>query len=213
MTLASPLPTTPADTGPETSDKPTSHLLSAGGVLTDEWQTFVPVTDGAPGNDDSADAAKAASSDATQSPALPPDSPHWIVPLSVWVKHEATLRSRANPVGIQIDPADDPRALLHTGDAQINPAGIALIAVGFPSFNDGRGYSHAYALREHLGWTGELRAVGDVLIDTMFYLSRCGFDSYTVKAGHDPVEALKALNTFSQRYQKGYREIRQGQGQ
>ena len=205
MTLT---PTSPAaiDGDSETRATPVSHLLKAGGVITDEWQTFTPPADDASSNGSTTDTPAIG---ARSGAPLPPDAPYWIVPLSVWVEHAATLRSRVHPVGIRIEPADDPRALLHTGDAHIDPAGIALIAVAFPSFNDGRGYSHAYALREHLGYTGELRAVGDVLIDTMFYLSRCGFDSYTLKAGHDPVEALKALNTFSQRYQKGYREIRQ----
>jgi uncharacterized protein (DUF934 family) len=132
---------------------------------------------------------------------LPPDEPDWAVPLVVWVAHEAALRARRHPVGIQLLPDDDMSSL--AGD-RIDPAGIAFIAIHFPVYTDGRGFSLAQLLRHTHGWTGEMRAVGDVLIDTVHYLARCGFDSFVLKEGHDPALALAALGTFSASYQRAY---------
>jgi uncharacterized protein (DUF934 family) len=76
--------------------------------------------------------------------------------------------------------------------------------VHFPQYGDGRGYSLAWLLREEYGWRGELRALGDVLIDTVHYLARVGFDSFVPKPGHDPVEALASLHAFTEHYQAAY---------
>jgi len=81
---------------------------------------------------------------------------------------------------------------------------IALIAIDFPIYTDGRGFSLAQIFRNQHGWKGELRAMGDVLIDTIHYLARCGFDSFLVKEGHDPQLALQAFETFTVHYQKSY---------
>ena len=133
---------------------------------------------------------------------LPPDAGDWLVPLAVWKEHAPALRQRAHPVGVLLAPADDPEELAENG--RIDPTGLALIAVDFPAYTDGRGYSIAYILRTHLGWTGELRAVGDVLIDTIHYQARSGFDSFLVKEGKDPAAALEALDQFTVHYQKTY---------
>jgi uncharacterized protein (DUF934 family) len=134
----------------------------------------------------------------------PPDEPDWIVPLSTWLKARDTLRTRRYPVAILLEPDAEPADLLENGARKLDPTGIAYIAVNFPLYTDGRGYSIAQILRTHHGWQGELRAVGDVLIDTIHYQARCGFDSFVVKPGHDPVKALHALKTFSHHYQHGY---------
>lgn len=134
----------------------------------------------------------------------PPDEPGWIVPLSTWLKARDTLRARRHPVAILLQPDAEPAELLENGSRTVDPTGIAFIAVNFPTYTDGRGYSIAQILRTHHGWQGELRAVGDVLIDTIHYQARCGFDSFVVKPGHDPVKALHALKTFSHHYQQGY---------
>lgn len=134
---------------------------------------------------------------------LPPDEPGWMVTLPVWAAHEAVLRARLHPVGVQLAPDDDPRVLAG-GEGVIDPRGLAFIAVAFPAYTDGRGYSIGQILRGPLGWSGEMRAVGDVMIDTVYYLARCGFDSFAIKHGHDPQQALAALGTFSVVYQKAY---------
>lgn len=76
--------------------------------------------------------------------------------------------------GVLIKPADDVRRLSGHLDR------IALVAVAFPAFNDGRAFSHASLLRSRLGFTGEVRAVGDVLIDQIPLMLRCGIDSFAV---------------------------------
>lgn len=78
------------------------------------------------------------------------------------------------PVGVVLGPFDDPARLAPHLDR------IALVALTFPAFNDGRAFSQATLLRERLGYTGELRAIGDVLIDPLVHMLRCGFDSFAV---------------------------------
>ncbi|MDR5865813.1 DUF934 domain-containing protein [Halomonas koreensis] len=78
-----------------------------------------------------------------------------------------------------------------------------LVAVDFPKFTDGRGYSIARLLRERHGYRGQIRAIGDVLIDQLFYMSRCGFDAFSLREDQIAEDALKALDTFSRSYQPG----------
>ncbi|MDO8413066.1 MAG: DUF934 domain-containing protein, partial [Gallionellaceae bacterium] len=80
-------------------------------------------------------------------------------------------------------------------------AKFAVIAVNFPRFADGRGYSIAYNLRVRLSYTGELRALGDVLRDQMFYMQRVGFDAFAPRPDRNIHDALKGLNDFSEVYQ------------
>ncbi|MCR9279124.1 MAG: DUF934 domain-containing protein [Pseudomonadaceae bacterium] len=84
-------------------------------------------------------------------------------------------------------------------DASVTEA--PAIAINFPAFNDGRGLSLAVLLRTRLGFTGELRAVGDVHQDILHYMRRCGFDSYELPDGRDPEQALKLLSPYSVQYQ------------
>jgi len=79
---------------------------------------------------------------------------------------------------------------------------FSLIALEFPLFTDGRAYSQARMLREQ-GYQGELRATGDVLADQLFYMARCGFDSFALKDGKDPADALSKFKSFSVTYQAG----------
>ncbi len=78
---------------------------------------------------------------------------------------------------------------------------FSLIALDFPAFKDGRSYSHARLLRDRYNYKGELRAIGDVLRDQLFYMQRCGFDSFDVRADKDIEDALKGLKDFTVRYQ------------
>jgi uncharacterized protein (DUF934 family) len=97
--------------------------------------------------------------------------------------------------GVLLGPADDPAVLAGRLD------GIAVIAIDFPQFTDGRGYSIARLLRERHGYKGELRAVGEVLRDNLFYLSRCGFDSFALSDSTQLEAALEGLSDFSEGYQ------------
>ena len=118
-----------------------------------------------------------------------------LVPLSRWLAHAPALRARAGRLGVLLEPSDDPAAI--ADDLQT----LALIAVRFPLFNDGRGYSIARTLRQRYGWQGELRAVGDVLRDQLFFMRRCGFNAYALREDHDPHAALASLRDFSEVYQ------------
>lgn len=118
-----------------------------------------------------------------------------IVDLETWTAQRQELSGRADPVGVRLGPDDDPEALAQ------DTKSLPLIAVEFPKFADGRGYSSGRLLRERLGFSGELRAVGDVLRDQLHFMERCGFDSYELKAGKDLQDALAAFEEFTVAYQ------------
>jgi len=80
-------------------------------------------------------------------------------------------------------------------------ARLAVIAIDFPQFTDGRGYSHARLLRERFGYAGELRAIGDVGRDQLYYLAQCGFDAFAIPDGRDAAAAIAAFADFSDGYQ------------
>jgi uncharacterized protein (DUF934 family) len=97
--------------------------------------------------------------------------------------------------GVWLSPDDDPAAL--AGRAE----DLRWVAVEFPGFADGRGYSIATLLRTRYGYRRDLRAVGDVLVDQLFALGRAGFSSFELRADQSPEDALRALRTFSDAYQ------------
>jgi uncharacterized protein (DUF934 family) len=85
---------------------------------------------------------------------------------------------------------------------------LALIAIEFPRFSDGRGYSVARMLRDRHGFAGELRAVGWVLRDQLYFLERCGFDAFELQPGKPLESALEAFGEFSVSYQTAADEKR-----
>jgi uncharacterized protein (DUF934 family) len=119
-----------------------------------------------------------------------------ILSLDQWTSHGEALLASGCVVGIELEPAEGPEAIAHLLDR------IQLVAVNFPSFTDGRGYSTARLLRQRHGWTGELRATGDVLCDQMFYLARCGFDTFDLKDGESVEAAVAAFGDFTETYQE-----------
>ncbi|MFD2437431.1 DUF934 domain-containing protein [Modicisalibacter luteus] len=116
-----------------------------------------------------------------------------IVPLSVWQQH--------------IDETD--LAPWLPSDTELSPAlaeeltKAPLVAIDFPAFTDGRGYTLARLLRERYGFTSEIRAIGDVLVDQLFYMTRCGFDALALREDQHLDDALRALGAFSVSYQPG----------
>ncbi|ESQ92695.1 hypothetical protein ABAC460_02380 [Asticcacaulis sp. AC460] len=104
------------------------------------------------------------------------------------------LDGRNGHYGVRVLPADDVRLLEPFLEK------ITLIEVAFPGYRDGRGYSTARILREDFGYTGIVRAVGDVLRDQLFYMLRCGFDEFVVK-DKDPSQAITSA---AQRFQTVY---------
>lgn len=117
-----------------------------------------------------------------------------IVPLKVWQAQRDTLSQRSD-VGVWIASDERPEVLKD----EVNK--LPVIAVDFPKFADGRGYSIAYNLRARLGFTGELRAIGDVLRDQLFYMQRVGFNAFATRPDRNIHDALKGLTDFSEPYQ------------
>jgi len=116
-----------------------------------------------------------------------------VVSLKRWLGERSTLMARADPVGVAVEAGADAQAHL------IDLANRPLVALAFDKFADGRSFSYARLLRDRHGFRGELRAVGDVLIDEIPLMLRCGFDSFDVtnaptlralEAGHLPGSPL-----------------------
>ncbi len=101
---------------------------------------------------------------------------------------------QSNATAVRLEPDDDARALIPFLDR------LSLIEVAFPKFRDGRGYSSARILRE-AGYTGELRAQGDVLVDQIAFMKRCGFDSFAPEASLNQADVDAALARFEHVYQ------------
>ena len=102
---------------------------------------------------------------------------------------------QSNATAVRLEPDDDARALIPFLDR------LTLIEVAFPKYRDGRGYSSARILRE-AGYTGELRAQGDVLVDQIAFMRRCGFDSFAPEASLNPEAVARALSTYDQFFLK-----------
>ena len=121
-----------------------------------------------------------------------------IVPLPVWQAQHAALVARLPDIGVWLAADERPEAL--AGDIEK----LSVIGVNFPKFTDGRGFSIAYNLRTRLGYTGQLRAIGDVLRDQLFSMSRVGFDAFATRSDRNIHDALKGLSDFSETYQTSW---------
>lgn len=117
--------------------------------------------------------------DGTTLPALGVDL---IVTLDQWREKREALLQRNGRLGLRLRSDQSPAEIVSDLEH------FDLIALEFPKFTDGRAYSYARLLRERHGFSGELRAVGNVLRDQLFFMLRCGFDSFEV-AGHESVAA------------------------
>jgi uncharacterized protein (DUF934 family) len=118
-----------------------------------------------------------------------------VVPLGLWLERREDFFAYPRRLGVWLDAHEDPELIA-------NDVGrFALIAVNFPQFGDGRGYSIARLLRERYGYKGELRAIGDVLHDHLYFLEQCGFDAFALREDQDAREALSVFTTFSDGYQ------------
>ncbi len=117
------------------------------------------------------------------------------VSLELWQSVRPILSSRNAPLGLRLKSDESPELVaddLHHFTA---------IALEFPKFTDGRAYSHARILRERLGFTGELRAVGHVLRDQLLFMHRCGFDAFEITDPDSAASWGEALGDFSVWYQ------------
>ena len=153
-----------------------TKLIKNGQIVDDAWQIL-----------------KLSEGETAESIALP-EGPV-LLPLAVWLAHRDEILASAGPFGVWIDSSEGPEALVSDLSA------LSIVAVNFPKFADGRGYSTARLLRERYGYRGEIRAIGDVLHDQLFFMKRCGIDAYAVREDKDIEAALAGLNTFSDAYQ------------
>ena len=144
-------------------------LIKNGQVVADDWQ-IVPLTAGEAAEDVAVPAGRV------------------LVPLAVWRARHDELGSRADSgeLGVWLNSGEGPEEL--ADDARR----FAVIGVDFPKFTDGRGYSTATLLRTRYAYTGELRAIGEVLRDQFNYLTRCGFDALQPRPGRYTDEQLEA---------------------
>ncbi len=97
-----------------------------------------------------------------------------IVSLQQWQEHRDALLERSAPLGIVLRSNEKPELI------RSDLSHFAVIALDFPTFRDGRAYSHARMLRERFGYQGELRAVGEVLLEQLHYMQRVGFNSFAI---------------------------------
>lgn len=118
-----------------------------------------------------------------------------VVALAAWKDRRDELVRNLGSVGVWLGPTDEPAEVAADLDR------LPLVAIHFPKFADGRGYSSAALLRTRYRYRGELRAIGDLGRDQLFYLKRCGFDAFSLAPHRDPHAALASLHGFSVRYQ------------
>ena len=149
-------------------------IIKDGAVLDDCWQVIETLED-------------------TQTT---PDSigSNTLLPLTVWLSQKDKLHHR-DDIGVWLN-SDDSIELLADDLSQ-----LPLIAINFPSFMDGRGFSSARLLRERYHYTGEIRAIGYVLRDQLCYLKRCGFNAFVLQPDVDLTAALASLDDFTESYQ------------
>ncbi len=118
-----------------------------------------------------------------------------ILPFAYWQANREALLKQNSEHAVWIDGATQTEVLLDDLEH------FSMIALDFPAFKDGRSYSHASLLRNRYNYKGDLRAIGDVLRDQLFFLQRCGMSSYEIRKDKDIDDALKSLQDFSVRYQ------------
>jgi len=151
-------------------------LIKNGQIIDDTWQVL-----------------KLAEGESAESVTLPSQAA--LLPLTVWQARKTEILARTIEVGIWLESGEEPETI--AGDL----SHFAVIGVNFPKFADGRSFSTARLLRERFGYQGEIRALGDVLQDQLFFMKRCGIDAYVVREDKNIEAALAGLAVFSESYQ------------
>lgn len=164
-----------------------SNIIKDGAVVSDDWQVLRP---------EMPDAKAMAKGAEPEMPEVPAGKV--LVPLFVWQAKKEELKARGD-VAVWLASDQAPAALADDLDA------LPLIAVDFPAFADGRGFSYARELREQMGYQGEVRAIGAFMRDQLFMLQRCGCNSFALE-GFDLEDALNSLKDFDTNYQQDTQE-------
>ena len=120
-----------------------------------------------------------------------------IISLARFQEHGDRLLSEGRAVGVRLESHEEVEALAY------DLPRLAIVALAFPKFGDGRAYSYARLLRERFGFTGEVRAVGDVLREQAGFMVRCGFDAFEPADGSTPQIWATAAHRYRHVYQRG----------
>ena len=152
-----------------------AKVLKNGQVHDDAWQVLRPEAD-------------------TDLATLDVPAGQWLVPFAVWQAQAGVLKSRRD-IGVWLSPNDD------LSDVAQHFSSWPLVAIDFPKFTDGRGYSIAWRIRNHYKYTGELRAIGNVLVDQLFFMLRVGFDTLALDPKVSAAAAETHLTPFPDVYQ------------
>lgn len=133
-----------------------------------------------------------------------------IVPFTWWIQHhhksDVAAKSKQGQIAVWFAADDD--ILKHEDLINEGKKVWPLVAAHFPIFRDGRSFSTAALLRDRLQWSGEIRAIGDVLIDQLLQGSRVGFDSFALRPDQNLDVALKQFDLFSVTTQNSWRGLR-----
>jgi len=124
-----------------------------------------------------------------------PEDCHALISMGRWLKERETLLTRNKPIGVALDSSDNPDEIMD------DLGRFSLIAVDFPLFKDGRGFSYGRLIRHRGGYQGELRATGGVLVDQLHYLTRCGYDAVDGDARITESAWAEANSRFREVYQ------------
>jgi len=133
--------------------------------------------------------------DCTLDQALAESGGQLLAPLQLWLTHKDALRASGRQVGVWLDSDESVTAIAP------DLAQLPLVALNFPVFTDGRNFSNATRLHQHYRYGGEVRAIGDVLRDQLFYMRRCGFTTFDLRDSVKLEDAQKALQDFQDNYQ------------
>ena len=175
-------------------------LIRNGVVAEDAWQKIEAKTDS---TDDQAIALSAADQ-LSALEAFLGEHEAVLVPLSIWQDKAAKQRliKYSGQLGLSLGSGEEPQSIAKDAEQIAHDVQrFDLITIHFEQFTDGRGYSYGRELRSRYGFKGELRAVGDIGIDQIFYLSRCGFSAFELADQKSTDAALAALSTFEITYQ------------
>ena len=126
---------------------------------------------------------------------LPDVAQSIVFPFTRWLDEHEQCLTHPGSKGVALANTDCVTQLVSDLDE------LHLICIDFPSATDGRGYSQARILRQRYGYKNELRAVGEVLVDQLFLLQRCGFNAFALQTDQGICHAAKYLNPFSSYYQ------------
>jgi len=117
-----------------------------------------------------------------------------LLPLAYYLAHRDQLKGR-NDIGIWLEAGDEIEDIAEFANE------LAVVALNFPAFADGRAYSSANILKRTMQYQGEIRAIGDVRRDQLSQMAHCGFNAFELADGQDANKCLEALDAFTENYQ------------